>query len=120
MDFFATFADMAGLSMPSNNNRKIMDSTSMIPAWTKGEINRERPIFYYRGNLLMAIRQGDYKMHLWTWTSPPEEIAKARKKWLYVGLYVCMHVCPKLSGFFVASFNYMRLRESIFCEFLSL
>lgn len=27
-----------------------------------------RPIFYYRGDELMAIRLGDYKAHLWTWT----------------------------------------------------
>ena len=82
MDFFATFADLAGVPMPSEN--KTMDSTSMVAAWTKGEVNEERRIFFYRGNLLMAIRQGSYKMHLWTWTSPPGEIAKVGNFGLYI------------------------------------
>lgn len=73
MDFFATFADLARVPLPRGT---VMDSRSLVGAWTRGLVDRERPIFYYRGNLLMAIRQGDYKMHLWTWTSPPEEIAK--------------------------------------------
>ena len=73
MDFFATFADLANVSVPD----KTMDSRSMVRAWTTpGHVDRERPIFYYRGNLLMAIRQGDYKMHLWTWTTPSVELAK--------------------------------------------
>ena len=72
MDFFATFADLADVPMPN----RTMDSTSLVSAWTKGKIDDQRPIFFYRGNLLMAIRQGEYKMHLWTWTTPPEEIAK--------------------------------------------
>ena len=28
-----------------------------------------RPIFYYRGNEMMAVRQGWYKAHYWTWTN---------------------------------------------------
>jgi len=26
-----------------------------------------RPLFYYRGNEIMAVRHGAYKAHLWTW-----------------------------------------------------
>jgi len=31
---------------------------------------RCRPLFYYRGNALMAVRYGLYKAHLWTWATP--------------------------------------------------
>ena len=39
-----------------------------------------RPLFYYRGNELMAVRVGDYKAHLWTWTNNIEEFNKVRFK----------------------------------------
>ena len=40
--------------------------------------SNERSVFYYRGNLLMAVRHGHYKMHLWTWTTPNDELEKVR------------------------------------------
>ncbi|KAI0214063.1 N-acetylgalactosamine-6-sulfatase [Lamellibrachia satsuma] len=30
----------------------------------------EVPVFFYRGNALMAVRHGPYKAHLWTWATP--------------------------------------------------
>ncbi|NXP38568.1 GALNS sulfatase, partial [Leiothrix lutea] len=35
-----------------------------------------RPIFYYRGNELMAARAGLYKAHYWTWSNSWEEHSK--------------------------------------------
>ena len=35
-----------------------------------------RPVYYYRGNELMAIRYGMYKAHLWTWTNGMDEFNK--------------------------------------------
>lgn len=32
-----------------------------------------RPIFYYRGNQMMAVRIGQYKAHYWTWSNSWEE-----------------------------------------------
>ena len=32
-----------------------------------------RSIFYYRGDELMAVRNGNYKAHYWTWTNSVEE-----------------------------------------------
>ena len=32
-----------------------------------------RPVFFYRGNEMMAIRYGLYKAHYWTWTNGWEE-----------------------------------------------
>ena len=31
-----------------------------------------RPIFYYRGDEMMAVRVGMYKAHYWTWTESLE------------------------------------------------
>lgn len=35
-----------------------------------------RPIFYYRGNQMMAVRVGQYKAHYWTWSNSWEEFNK--------------------------------------------
>ena len=40
-----------------------------------------RPLFYYRGNELMAVRYGVYKAHLWTWTNSIEEFNHVSKKY---------------------------------------
>ena len=37
-----------------------------------------RPIFYYRGNELMAVRLGQYKAHYWTWSNSWEEFKGVR------------------------------------------
>lgn len=37
-----------------------------------------RPIFYYRGNTLMAVTLGQYKAHLWTWTNSWEEFTQVQ------------------------------------------
>lgn len=38
----------------------------------------DRPIFYYRGNTLMAVTLGQYKAHFWTWTNSWEEFRQVR------------------------------------------
>ena len=40
-----------------------------------------RPLFYYRGNQIMAVRMGNYKAHLWTWTNSIEEFNKVCIHW---------------------------------------
>uniref|UniRef100_A0A3B4F6K0 N-acetylgalactosamine-6-sulfatase n=1 Tax=Pundamilia nyererei TaxID=303518 RepID=A0A3B4F6K0_9CICH len=51
-------------------------------AWWPGHIKEAlflpllaifRPIYYYRGNELMAVRLGEYKAHYWTWSNSWEE-----------------------------------------------
>jgi hypothetical protein len=36
-------------------------------------------IYLYRGDMLMAVRHGNYKIHLWTWATPDEELRKVSK-----------------------------------------
>lgn len=70
MDLFTTAIKLAGLEVPQD---RIIDGTNLLPALLKQEINTSKSIFYYRGNELMAVRQGLYKAHLWTWTNSIEE-----------------------------------------------
>lgn len=37
-----------------------------------------RPIFYYRGNELMAVRLGQYKAHYWTWSNSWKQFKTVR------------------------------------------
>ncbi len=49
-----------------------------------------RPIFFYRGNEMMAVRYGLYKAHYWTWTSYWKEYENVSH--LYA--HTCnVHVC---------------------------
>ena len=101
MDLFTTFVKLANENIPQD---RIIDGNDLRSdlGITKPDLvqdrNLGRSVYYYRGNLLMAIRHGLYKMHLWTWTTPEDELAK-----------VCLHsveilefFCPL--DFYVKSF----------------
>ncbi|XP_062500967.1 N-acetylgalactosamine-6-sulfatase-like isoform X2 [Corticium candelabrum] len=68
MDWFSTALDLAGVEAPGD---KIIDGISLSATLQKGEI-KNRPIFYYRGDEMMAVRVGMYKAHYWTWTESLE------------------------------------------------
>lgn len=68
MDWFATALDLAGVDIPAD---RVIDGISLSTTLKQGII-KDRPIFYYRGNLLMAVRVGMYKAHYWTWTESEE------------------------------------------------
>ena len=70
MDLFTTFARLAGLQVPED---RVIDGLDLSEALFSGT-ESDRPVFYYRGNLLFAVRFGNYKMHLWTWTTPQKEL----------------------------------------------
>ncbi len=73
MDFFATFLDLAHQPLPKD---RFLDSFSLKRTLLENEEDESRSVFFYRGDLLYAIRQGSYKMHLWTWTTPTKELKK--------------------------------------------
>nr|KAF6318469.1 galactosamine (N-acetyl)-6-sulfatase [Pipistrellus kuhlii] len=69
MDLFTTSLSLAGLEPPGD---RVIDGLDLLPAMLQGQL-MERPIFYYRGNTLMAVTLGQYKAHFWTWTNSWEE-----------------------------------------------
>ena len=91
MDVLPTFFELAGVPLPSD---LVLDGASLVPSWLMGEESESRPAFFYRGDLLYAVRQGAYKMHLWTWTTPPEELMKAPK---IDFIWLCLHFVIRAS-----------------------
>ncbi|XP_036951516.1 N-acetylgalactosamine-6-sulfatase [Acanthopagrus latus] len=72
MDLFTTSLALAGISPPSNTILDGLDLTPVLLNQDPGEL-QNRPIFYYRGNELMAVRLGQYKAHYWTWSNSWEQ-----------------------------------------------
>ncbi|KAM6408923.1 N-acetylgalactosamine-6-sulfatase [Rhynochetos jubatus] len=72
MDLFSTGLSLAGLQPPSDRQ---IDGIDLLPAILQGKLI-DRPIFYYRGNEMMAVRVGLYKAHYWTWSNSWEEYSK--------------------------------------------
>lgn len=72
MDLYTTFVDFAEVAMPTD---RVIDGIS-LRASLLNNTNVQRPLFYYRGNQIMAVRKGSYKAHLWTWTNSIEEFKK--------------------------------------------
>ncbi|KAM9048195.1 N-acetylgalactosamine-6-sulfatase isoform 1-T1 [Megaptera novaeangliae] len=69
MDLFTTSLSLAGLAPPRD---RAIDGLDLLPTVLQGRLT-DRPIFYYRGNTLMAVTLGQYKAHFWTWTNSWEE-----------------------------------------------
>ncbi|XP_007937357.1 N-acetylgalactosamine-6-sulfatase [Orycteropus afer afer] len=69
MDLFTTSLSLAGLKPPSDRE---IDGLDLLPVLLRGQLI-DRPIFYYRGNELMAATVGQFKAHFWTWTNSWEE-----------------------------------------------
>jgi arylsulfatase A-like enzyme len=63
MDWFPTIADWTGASFP---DKLVVDGKSIARELKTGEPISERPLFYYRGDQLYAVRRGPWKLHLVT------------------------------------------------------
>ncbi|KAJ8247325.1 hypothetical protein GJAV_G00245010 [Gymnothorax javanicus] len=72
MDLFTTSLALAGLAPPGD---RFIDGLDLTPVLLKNSVIN-RPIFYYRGNEMMAVRVGQYKAHYWTWSNSLEELKK--------------------------------------------
>ncbi|KAM7015403.1 N-acetylgalactosamine-6-sulfatase [Tautogolabrus adspersus] len=72
MDLFTTSLALAGISPPDNRTLDGLDLTAVL--LKEPQTIQNRPIFYYRGNELMAVRLGQYKAHYWTWSNSWEEL----------------------------------------------
>uniref|UniRef100_A0A1A8RQD1 N-acetylgalactosamine-6-sulfatase n=4 Tax=Nothobranchius TaxID=28779 RepID=A0A1A8RQD1_9TELE len=71
MDLFTTSLALAGISAPAD---RILDGLDLTPVLLNSSKELEnRPVFYYRGNELMAVRIGQYKAHYWTWINSWDE-----------------------------------------------
>lgn len=69
MDLFTTVLSLAGAKTPAN---KVIDGIDLSQVLFNQNVT-ERPIFFYRGDEMMAIRYGLYKAHYWTWSNSWEE-----------------------------------------------
>ncbi|KAG5269963.1 hypothetical protein AALO_G00187100 [Alosa alosa] len=69
MDLFTTSLALAGLAAPDD---RMLDGLDLRPVLFNNSLI-DRPIFYYRGNEMMAVRVGAYKAHYWTWSNSWEE-----------------------------------------------
>lgn len=63
MDIYATVHHAADISLPQD---RILDSYDMMPILTGRGASMRKLLFYYRGYNLMAVRKGQWKMHLMT------------------------------------------------------
>ncbi|KAF6715670.1 N-acetylgalactosamine-6-sulfatase [Oryzias melastigma] len=71
MDLFTTSLALAGISPPGD---RVLDGLDLTPVlFNHSHTLQTRPIFFYRGNELMAVRIGQYKAHFWTWSNSWEE-----------------------------------------------
>ncbi|MFC1607158.1 sulfatase [Candidatus Latescibacterota bacterium] len=59
LDFFPTFAKLAGAKMPDD---RPYDGIDLMPTLQE-KASRERTIYYYNGHKLCAVRKGKWKLH---------------------------------------------------------
>ncbi|MGE0589838.1 MAG: sulfatase [Cyclobacteriaceae bacterium] len=63
MDLYTTFSKMAGVEIP---NDRVVDGVDLTAALLQGGESPREDMFFYRGDLLFAVRVGDYKAHFIT------------------------------------------------------
>ena len=85
MDLFSTALDLAGIPIPTDriiDGKSLLDVVKLEPrrSYSSRSYGRYRghfgetfsvepgTHFFYRGNTLGAVRHGDYKMHIYTWS----------------------------------------------------
>uniref|UniRef100_A0ACB8EB99 Uncharacterized protein n=1 Tax=Sphaerodactylus townsendi TaxID=933632 RepID=A0ACB8EB99_9SAUR len=75
MDLFHHWPrDWQDCSQPSDRQ---IDGIDLLPVILQGKLI-DRPVFYYRGNEMMAVRIGLYKAHYWTWSNSWEQFSQCK------------------------------------------
>ena len=65
MDLFTTSLTLAGVEVPGD---RVVDGLDLTGALVDPGRKVDRPVWYYRGDEMMAVRVGQYKAHYWIWT----------------------------------------------------
>lgn len=63
MDLFTTFSTLAGVKIP---NDRVVDGVDLTEVLLQRKESPRKEVFYYRGDLLYAVRVGNYKAHFIT------------------------------------------------------
>lgn len=73
MDFLPTFCELAGVPPPAD---RILDGRSLVECWTRGRRERSayEAFFFFHNGTLHAVRQGDWKLHLFRGRDGQEEV----------------------------------------------
>ncbi|XP_054918108.1 N-acetylgalactosamine-6-sulfatase-like isoform X3 [Dermacentor andersoni] len=83
LDLLPTLCELAGVALPPS---LVLDGSSLThlllaeSSLDGTHFQPNRPVFYYRGNELMAVRNGLYKAHFWTWTNSLEEFKQRSRR----------------------------------------
>lgn len=80
MDLFTTFSKMAGVEIPGD---RVMDGIDLTATLLEGKESPRQDMFYYRGELLFAVRVGDYKAHFRTQDAYGPDITEHNPPLLY-------------------------------------
>lgn len=63
MDLYTTFSNLAGVAIPDD---RVVDGVDLSPTLFEEKASPRNDMFYYRGDVLYAVRVGDYKAHFIT------------------------------------------------------
>lgn len=80
MDLYTTFSKMAGVEIP---NDRVVDGVDLTGVLLEGKESPRNDMFYYRGDLLFAVRVGDYKAHFITQDAYMPEMTEHNPPLLY-------------------------------------
>ncbi len=61
IDLMPTFIGVAGSPLPTD---RVIDGRNILPVLTEAENSPHEAYYYYKGNRLVAVRAGEWKLHL--------------------------------------------------------
>lgn len=73
MDLFTTGLKLAGAELPKD---RVIDGVDLSPILFQNGPSERKNMFFYRGDELYAVRQGDFKAHYTTWVGYSKDAAQ--------------------------------------------